>query len=274
MQEESKNKLLGISQSERSIIDTMTRLGKLIVRAENLEDTFGFKRSNSNLLLSRLAKKGWLQRLGPGIYRILQLGSDSSNPIPDDPLFIAMELFSPCYASGWTSAEHWDLTEQIFNSIVIYTKQKQRKRYHKIAGINFITKVISPSSFFGTTKIWSNNSAIQIADIHKTIIDIMDDPEIGGGGRHAIDIFKSYYEKKEADTEVLWKYAQTLNHGAVFKRIGFLIEKFLPDQTEWIQKFHSKIKSGVINFDVKGPEIGPVITKWGIRLNIPSGDVL
>lgn len=263
----------GLSESERLIIDSMTRIGKMIIRAEDLEKSFGHERSNANLSLSRLAKKGWLQRLGPGVYRILPLGSDSLNPTPDDPWVVAMELFAPCYISGWTAAEYWDLTEQIFNSIIVYTEQKQRKRYHKIANVNFITKAISSQTFFGMKKVWSNNFAIQIADIHKTIIDIMDDPEIGGGGRHTIEIFKAYCQKKEADIDTLWKYSELLNHGAVYKRLGFLLEKARPNQKEWADKFHSRIRSGLINFDAKGPKTGPIITKWGIRLNVPIEDV-
>jgi len=274
MSNTSNLELRGLSHTERTIIDTMTRRGKTIFRVENLENEFGYKRSNANLLLSRLSKKGWLQRLGAGIYRIIPLGSDSTNPIPDDPWSIAMELFSPCYLSGWTAAEHWDLTEQIFNSTIVYTENKQRTKTHKIAGLVFRTKQISSIRNFGTNKIWSNNTSIQIADIHKTIIDIMDDPLMGGGGLHSVSIFKSYIQKKDASLETLWKYAEKLNQGAVFKRLGFLIERTMPNQTQWSSTFLEKINTGIINFDPNGPKSGPIITKWGIKINVPLEDIL
>ena len=273
MHKKYNEELKGISQAERSVIDSLTRKGTLIVRAQNLENLFGYKKKNANLFLSRLARKGWLQRLAPGTYRIIPLGSDSSNPVPDDPLPIAMEIFAPCYISGWTAAEHWDLTEQIFNSIVVFTGQKQRRTEHKIAGLSFKTKVISQKRFFGTSGIWSNNSKIQIADMHKTIVDIMDDPAIGGGGLQMVEIFNAYVHKKETSLETLCKYANILNHGGVYKRLGFLIEKTMTNQSQWIDKLHSKIKTGIINFDPNGPKKGPIITKWGIRLNVPLDDI-
>ena len=270
----AKIDLRGLSQTERTVIDSMTRIGKNIFRVENLESHLGYKRSHANLVLSRLSKKGWLQRLGRGIYRIIPLGSDSTNPMPDDPWAIATELFSPCYLSGWTAAEHWDLTEQIFNSTVVYTENKQRTKNHKIAGLNFRTKFISKNTFFGTSKIWSNNASIQIADMHKTIIDILDDPSMGGGGLHSIGIFKAYIQKKEASLETLWKYAEQLDQGAVFKRLGFLVERTMPSQLQWSNKLLSKINTGIINFDPSGPKKGPIITKWGIKINVPLEDIL
>src|SRR5580692_3090418 len=95
----------GLSLAERSIIDSMVREGKFIIQAEDI------RVKNPSLVLSRLSKKGWLQRLRSGIYRIVPLGSDSTNPMPEDPKAIAMALFAPCYIGGWTAAEHWGLTE-------------------------------------------------------------------------------------------------------------------------------------------------------------------
>ena len=267
------NEQAGVSQLERQIIDTMIRSGNLVVRAADLEKGFNYTKLNANLVLSRLCKKGWLQRLKSGVYRIIPLGSDSANPMPDDAWAIAMELFSPCYISGWTAAEHWDLTEQIFNSTVIFTAQKQRKKDHVIAGLNYSIKSIPQKSIFGTKKIWSSNKPVLIADLHRTIIDILDDPAIGGGGRHTMDIVKAYCKKKEADPDILWQYAEKLDHGAVIKRLGFIAEKMMRMPDNWLTNLRSKIKTGIIDFDPNGPQSGPIITKWGIRINIPLDDL-
>lgn len=263
----------GLGQLERQLIDQLARSRRLTIQAADLEKELGYRRAYSNLILSRLCNKGWLQRLRPGIYRLVPLGSDSANPIPEDAWAIAMEIFSPCYISGWTAAEHWDLTEQIFNSTMIFTTQKQRKAEQVIAGLIYKTKYITLKEIFGTTQIWSSNKPVLIANIHRTIIDIMSDPEIGGGGRHVLDIFKSYCENKEASIETLWQYAEKLGNGAVFKRLGFLAEKILPQSPSLLNKFHSKIRTGIINFDPHGPRSGPINTYWGIRLNIPLGDI-
>lgn len=266
-------KLAGLGQSERLILEAMLAQGKTVIRATDLEKEFGYTRALSNLALSRLAKKGWLQRLKSGIYYIVPLGSGTATPMPEDPWFIAMELFSPCYLSGWTAAEHWDLTEQIFNSTVVFTTEKQRKSNVVIAGLNYRTKTVSKSSIFGTKKIWSSNTPILIADLHRTIIDILEDPEIGGGGRQTMDIVKAYVKHKDANPDILLEYAEKLERGSVFRRLGFIAEKIMHLPESYLSRIHSKIKTGVINLDPHGPDTGPIITKWGIRINIPLGDI-
>ena len=263
----------GIGQVERHVLDTMSRSGKPVIRAADLERELGYSRAISNLVLSRLAKKGWLQRLKSGIYRIVPLGSESATPIPEDAWSIAMELYSPCYISGWTAAEHWELTEQIFNATVIFTTLKQRKKNTVVAGLNYRTKTIPNKDLFGTKKIWSSNTPILIADLHRTIIDALDDPEIAGGGRHTIDMVKEYMKHKDANPEVLFQYAEKLEHGAIFKRLGFIAEKIMHLSQPFLDRVHAKINTGIINLDPNGSNTGPIITKWGIRINIPLGDI-
>ncbi len=264
----------GIGSAERQILEGMSRLGKTVIRATDLETEFGYSKLNANLALSRLTQKGWLQRLKMGVYRIVPLGSYSTTPMPDDAWAIAMELFTPCYLSGWTAAEHWGLTEQIFNSTVVFTTQKLRKKELIVAGLNYRTQFILPEEIFGTKKIWSNNTPILIADLHRTIIDVLDNPEIGGGGRHAIDLVKAYMQHQDANPDALLQYAEKLNSGAIFKRLGFLAENMMHMPNSFLDTIHQKIKSGIIKFDPHGPNTGRIVTKWGIRINIPDKDLL
>ena len=263
----------GIGQTERQIIDMIMHQGKLTIQSADLEKEGIYTRQSANLMLSRLYRKGWLQRLKAGVYKVVPLGSDTANPIPEDPWAIAMELFSNSYISGWTAAEHWDLTEQIFNSTVVFTEQKQRHKDQIIAGLNYRIKSVNKNRIFGVKKIWANNIPILIADLHRTIIDILDEPELGGGGRHTLDIVKAYWHKQEADPELLLQYAEKLEHGAVFKRFGFIAEVLFHMPDLFLEKIKTKIKTGIINLDPQGPDSGPILTKWGLRLNIPLGDL-
>jgi len=263
----------GIGQTERQALNALSRLGKPTICAADLENEYGYSRKIANLMLSRLCKKGWIQRLKSGIYRIVPLGSESTNPVPEDAWAIAVALFAPCYISGWTAAEHWELTEQIFNSTIVFTTQKQRKKELTISGLKYRVRLVHQNDMFGLKKIWSSNTQILIADIHRTIIDILDDPEVGGGGRQAIDIVKEYLQHKDAAPDTLYQYADKLGHSAVFKRLGFIAERLANFPESLTEKIHSNIKKGIIRLDPHGPDAGPIITKWGIRVNIPLGDV-
>lgn len=77
---------------------------------------------------------------------------------------------------------------------------------------------------FGLKKIWSSNIPALIADIHKTIIDVLDDPTLGGGGRQTVDICQEYFQHHNHDPKISCAYAEKLGYGSVFKRLGFLAE--------------------------------------------------
>lgn len=263
----------GIGVHERNVLDLLANSGRMVIRIKDLEEDFGYSKKQSSLILSRLSKKGWVQRLKAGVYKIVPIGSESANPVPEDSRAIAMEIFAPCYISGWSAAEYWDLTEQIFNTTVIFTCHKQRKKDHIIAGLRYRTKQIMPAYMFGTKVIWSSNKKVIIADLHRTIIDVLDDPSIGGGGRLILDIFNAYKEHPEANIKTLIQYAIKLDHGAVFKRLGFILENVFHLSNNLIDELHFKITTGIIKFDPKGPNTGPIITKWGIRINIPLSDI-
>jgi predicted transcriptional regulator of viral defense system len=258
----------GLSPAERLLIDSLVRQGKFVVQGKDLDV------KNPKLTLSRLSKKGWLQRLKAGVYRIVPLGSDSGDPVPEDPKAIGMAVFAPCYIGGWTAAEHWGLTEQIFNVTIVMTARRQRTSDQQVAGLTFKTRYMQQRNFFGTTKIWSTDQAVLLSDLHRTLIDILHDPIIGGGGRALVDIARSYAEKKNADLDTLWQYAQQLDQGAVFKRLGFLADRVMHLPDDYLAKVRAKCKSGVILLDPRGPKTGPIITDWGLRVNIPLQDIV
>jgi predicted transcriptional regulator of viral defense system len=266
-------KQAGLGNKERQLIDAVIGSGKTIIHGSQLQQEFGYSNAAANLMLSRLYQKGWLQRLKAGVYRIVPLGSDSANPIPEDAWTIAMEMFAPAYIGGWTAAEHWDLTEQIFNTTVVFSAHKQKSTDQTVIGLSFKIKFLQQKNLFGTTKIWSENMPIQLSDLHRTLIDVLDDPAIGGGGRSMIDIFMAYKDKKEADPEMLWQYARQLDNGGIFKRLGFLSERILKAPVDYLEKIQTECNTGIVLLDPQGPRTGPIIKRWGIRINIPLADV-
>ena len=58
----------------------------------------------------------------------------------------------------------------------------------------------------------------------KTIVDIVDDPAIGGGIRHVADCLGAYLRREDARSDELIATAEKLGNRAVFKRLGFLVE--------------------------------------------------
>lgn len=259
----------GLSSQERQILNTFLQEGRSAIKGFDLIERFDLKQSVANKILSRLEKKGWLQRVKRGLYIFVPLESLSSEPLPEDPWILAQSLFSPCYISGWSAAEYWDMTEQIFNTTVVYTSSPQRKNIHTVLGLIFRTRQISKNELFGTVKIWHQKQPVEVADLHRTIIDILDTPELGGGGRHTLDVIRSYWQSGKANKDILFEYALRLKRGTIFKRLGFIAETVGKVKGEWIKNCQRHISSGISKFDPSGSNKGRILTRWNLRINIP-----
>lgn len=174
-------------------------------------------------LLAGWSKQGWLKRVRRGLYAPVPLDSLAAQFVMEDPWLLVPRLFDPGYIGGWTAAEHWDLTEQIFRSICVVTARPMRRRQHTILGVPFFVKRVSADALFGTRSIWRGQVKISISDAARTIVDMLDDPALGGGILHVYDCLRRYLASQEAQTEILLEYADRLGNGAVFKRLGFLV---------------------------------------------------
>lgn len=264
------SKFGGLSVKERELIQYFSAGERETVTVEDILAFQPIPKEMGNKILSRLAEKGWLRRLKRGIYVLVPVASPASDSAIENAWPIAMKLFKPAFISGWTAAEHWDLTEQIFNTISLVTQTPQRKVVQEYGGIKFKTKKVSAPHFFGSKTIWIGSSEIQIAEPTRLIIDILDSPPFGGGGRHTIEIVKKYFYSEFFDSELLLAYAKKIARGSIFKRIGFLVDEFkIPVPTYWIQTCHESISTGITNLDPNSPSTGRIVSRWKLRINLP-----
>ncbi len=64
-----------------------------------------------------------------------------------------------------------------------------------------------------------------MSDVHRTIVDMLDNPASGGGIQHVDDCLSTYFRRKDRDDGKLVAYAERIGNGAIFKRLGFLAER-------------------------------------------------
>ena len=261
-----------MSTQERAFVDHFVASEKATITAADVQEVQPLSAPNANKVLSRLAAKGWLVRVGRGLYSVVRLGAPSPDASIEDPLALAMSVFSPCYISGWTAAEHWDLTEQVFNSIVVVTTKAQRARERTVAGIRFVCRVVDTSKMFGAARIWSGSQRVDIADPHRLVIDILAAPELGGGGRHTVDVVRAYFRSKHCNLDKVLGYAERYGKGVVFKRLGFCAEQFGDAPPGWLDRCREHISAGLSLLDPSGPNRGKIVSRWGLRINMPLGD--
>ncbi len=259
--------LTGIGKQDRKRLSELFRETKGTISVKDSAGILKVSPNDAAKMLSRWAKKGWLSRIRRGLYVPIALESRTTNISLEDPRIVADRLFSPCYIGGWSAAEYWDLTEQIFRTVVVLTTQKPRDRAPVIKGTSFMLRTISEKALFGIKPVWRGQVKVSISDPSRTILDMLSDPKLGGGIRPTVDMFLSYLKSENKDIQILIDYAKRLGNGAVFKRLGFLLERYAPDQETAISECKAQLTKGNTKLD---PSLTAdrLITRW--RLWVPE----
>lgn len=207
------------------------RLAAVLQKARDLvsiEDTvaaLGIDRVAAAKALARWQRQGWLKRVGRGLYAPVPIDALGTEQVLKDPWVLVPALFSPGYVGGWSAAEYWDFTEQLFRSVFVFTARPIRAREQIVQGVSFTLRSIGEEAIFGTKTLWRDHSRVAIADKHRTILDMLTDPATGGGIRHVESCLQAYLKDREADPDLLVRYAGKLGNGAVFKRLGYLVSQ-------------------------------------------------
>ena len=223
-------------------------------------------RSTAAKTLARWTEQGWLRRVRRGAYVPVTLDTLDSEHVLDDPWVLVPSLFSPGYVGGRTAAEYWDLTEQIFNDIVVFTAKPVREKSQKHHGANFTVKHVAAERLFGTKAVWRGQSKVLVSDLQRTIVDMLDDPSIGGGIQHVADCLAEYLRRGDRNDAQLLAYIEQLGNGAVFKRLGFLAEDNA--SAEWLaEQCRSRLTKGNVKID-PSLDCPRMVTRW--RLRIPD----
>jgi len=235
-----------------------------VVHIDDVVQVLDISRDKAAKLLSRWTSQGWLRRVGSGAYVPVQLDLLDSAQVVQDPWILVPALFAPGYIAGRTAAEYWDLTEQIFRDIVVFTARPVRKKTIERQTAVFTLKHIREELIFGTRTVWRGQTRIAVSDVHRTIVDMLDDPAVGGGIQHVADCFGEYMKRSDVDPAKLVEYAQRQGNGAIFKRLGFLAERH-PEGRDLAEKAKAHLTKGHAKLD---PALActRLVTRWRLRV--------
>jgi predicted transcriptional regulator of viral defense system len=196
-----------------------------VIHIADVTKALAVSRTEAAKRLARWREQGWLRRVGSGAYVPASVDTLGSERVLADAWVLVPALFAPAYIAGRTAAEHWDLTEQIFKDIVVVTGQAIRERHQTKQGFEFTLKHLKPEKIFGTKAVWRQKTKVPVSDVHRTIIDMLDDPALGGGIQQVSDCLDVYFKRADRSDQKLIEYGDQLGNGAVFKRLGFLAER-------------------------------------------------
>ena len=257
----------GLGKADRERLSSVLRGTKGTISVAEAAAILQMPATNAAKLLSRWAQKGWLSRVRRGLYISVPLESRTADIPLEDAWIIADKLYGPCYIGGWSAAEYWDLTEQIFRTIIVLTTQRPRERKPVIKGTEFLLRTVSDKAMFGFKLVWRGQVKVKVSDPTRTVLDIINDSQLGGGLRSTSDIFRNYLVSDKKNLGLLIEYADQLGNGAVFKRLGFLLEKYAENEQAFIELCREKLTTGNAKLD-PALKADRLVTRW--RLWVPE----
>ncbi len=255
----------GISQAGRTELSRVVEPGRVLVTVNDAVERLGVSRSAAAKKLSWWTKQGWLRRVRRGLYIRVPVEFNAAGRWTADPLYLATVVWSPCYITGWTSAHHWELTEQVFRTTIVKSAQRVRTNKARLLEHDYLVLHIDRDQIWGTKDVWDHGTRVLVADPARTVIDMLDAPKLGGGIRHVSDVLTTYLEEHSA--ERLVEYGDRLGNRAVFKRLGFLVESLDPSNDALLVACRDRISRGLSLLDPAAEPSGRHVRRWALRIN-------
>jgi predicted transcriptional regulator of viral defense system len=262
------NEARGISEENRARLESLHRALRGPFSVLDAAGAWRVARPRARRLLAQLTEQGWLTRVRRDTYVTVPLGATMPGDWRADPWVVAAAVFDPCYVAGWSACEHWGLTEQIFRDVWVVTSRRVSPHVQEIQSTTFNIKVTRPDRLFGLSTVWRDGTKVLVSDPSRTVVDLLDDPRIGGGMRHVAEVVGEYFSGEHRRDHELIEDAGRLGNGAVFKRLGYLLELLNIEAGEVVAACGERLTAGVSMLDPTGPDGGRTTRRWRLRLNV------
>jgi predicted transcriptional regulator of viral defense system len=200
--------------------------------ATGIAADLGLSGSATHMLLSRLCRAGWIERLRRGLYA----GTGRLPGGVDINAFaVGAALASPSAISHWSALSFHHLTEQIPRVVMVSTPRRVPpigiKSLHgdqspatrwTVLGISFEIVKIAESQLFGVEQVWvDDKSRVPITDRERTVLDLFVSPRLFGGLDRAIATVHDYHA--ELDIDRLVEHGVRFGSKAVCARLGWTL---------------------------------------------------
>lgn len=266
------------NQASRLILGAYEECGSLFGLTD-AERITGLKGQSLLNLIHRLVKKGVLTRLVSGLYQIVPFELGYATEYMGNPFVVAREVVfrklkdkhaEYCISHGSAMDIHQMVTQP---QLAVYATVTKQIRSKKILGTDFHFVTNKPAYFFGLRKHWVDKSeTVWVSDLEKTVLDGLKMPEYCGG---ITEVAKGFWMKRhEMSMTKLIDYAEKLDVGAVYRRLGFLLETYGMDCPSELERLQRKMNLSYLLLDPTLPNEGKYLARWRLRLNVTKDELL
>jgi len=161
---------------------------------------------------ARWSEQGYLRRVRRGTYVVVPTAAMSQAQVIADPWVLVSATFRHAYVAGWSAAEHWNLTEQVFKTLLVCTSDRLKQTRYTLGGTDLRARHVPDLWFFGTSIEWRDRTRVLVSDVHKTILDLCADPALGGGIQHVMHRLRVYLRRDDLKVDQLLTYATRISN--------------------------------------------------------------
>lgn len=258
-----------LSKNEAKVVLGLEWAGKTTARIDDVRSALGASDAYARFVAHRLVKKGWLERLRPGLYQLVPADRGLEAAGDMNPLAAGSELVAPYFYSFGTACTHYGFTEQVFQEV--YIACLARRRPVVMRGMRYVFAAVQAARFFGFREVSVLGKPVQMATPERTLLDAVDRPNLAGGvGELAHVVGRA---ASRVSWEALLEEAARFGSAAVVQRLGCLLD---------VQRaaIPVRIRAGLERLCRPGGRVylapvgrwgatGPVSRPWNVVLNLP-----
>jgi predicted transcriptional regulator of viral defense system len=259
-----------LSASEsRLVLDLEWRDQKTITLAD-LRALLGTSESYSRFLAHRLVRKGWLERLRPGLYRLIPASRGTEGIADTNPLTAGAVLVQPYFFSFGTACTHHGLTEQVFAET--YIACQKRRPSVIVRDTRYVFVPVPREQFSGFAEAVVLGEAIQMAIPERALADALDRPRYAGGLTEVSRIVS------RAGGKISWDAMLNLlarwNESALVQRLGYLLDlhgvAVPPDRRAALIALLRPSSKVVFGPRMRWGTEGKLVRPWNVIANVPE----
>ncbi len=259
-----QSKRAGLSTRESRLLSRLASEGHQIISIDDIETTLEVAPNTAREIASRLAEKGWLDRLLPGRYLIIPLAAGEDAVYTTHEYLIAAHVADPMYIGYYSALSYHGLTEQVPRTVYVVTPTRAQSR--DIHGVPYRVTTVTERKFFGYEPTSIEGTTVHVSDLEKTLVDCADHPEFCGGIQELATAMVAA-DEQGCSWPTVGEYLDRLDNGAATKRIVYLADQLdidLPTREALVDSF----TSGYSLLDPTRPETGPTTSEYRLRINI------
>jgi predicted transcriptional regulator of viral defense system len=225
-------------------------------------------------MLGKAQARGIVTRLRRGVYTLVPSELGSETVYAGNPLLVADRLLAgrPHFLSHGTALGIHGMTLQP-RTVVTISAVQPTVRHMNAQGTEIRVVNVNQDDVFGVEQHWiDGETAVPVSDRERTIIDCLRRPELCGGYSE-VDI-GAWMARQKIRTDRLVDYALRLNIGAVFRRLGYLLDSCRIGTDDDRARLNSKLSPTYQLLDPSLPPDGPYTAIWRLRLNVSQEELL